>query len=71
MEKLGAPSGYSDTTESKMIQPGSVGRLIRCAHTFHLLCVLAMYTSGNKVQQARRRLAIVCLALEHQVWMPQ
>ncbi|KAM3852139.1 putative E3 ubiquitin-protein ligase DTX2 isoform 2-T4 [Vipera latastei] len=48
MEKLGAPSGYSDTSESKMIQPGSVGRLIKCAHTFHLLCVLAMYTSGNK-----------------------
>ncbi|KAG8122794.1 hypothetical protein E2320_018234 [Naja naja] len=48
MEKLGAPSGYSDTNESKTIQPGSVGRLAKCAHTFHLLCVLAMYTSGNK-----------------------
>ncbi|XP_058020403.1 probable E3 ubiquitin-protein ligase DTX2 isoform X4 [Ahaetulla prasina] len=48
MEKLGAPSGYSDVNESKTIQPGSVGRLAKCAHTFHLLCVLAMYTSGNK-----------------------
>ncbi|XP_063154250.1 probable E3 ubiquitin-protein ligase DTX2 isoform X2 [Candoia aspera] len=48
MEKLGAPSGYSDTSESKTIQPGSVGRLAKCTHAFHLLCVLAMYTSGNK-----------------------
>ncbi|XP_026564316.1 probable E3 ubiquitin-protein ligase DTX2 isoform X2 [Pseudonaja textilis] len=48
MEKLGAPSGYSDINESKTIQPGSVGRLAKCAHTFHLLCVLSMYTSGNK-----------------------
>ncbi|XP_039190574.1 probable E3 ubiquitin-protein ligase DTX2 isoform X2 [Crotalus tigris] len=48
MEKLGAPSGYGDISESKMIQPGSVGRLTKCAHTFHVLCVLAMYTSGNK-----------------------
>ncbi|XP_070788199.1 probable E3 ubiquitin-protein ligase DTX2 isoform X2 [Pituophis catenifer annectens] len=48
MEKLGAPSGYGDVNESKTIQPGSVGRLAKCAHTFHLLCVLAMYTSGNK-----------------------
>uniref|UniRef100_A0A8C5RW92 E3 ubiquitin-protein ligase n=1 Tax=Laticauda laticaudata TaxID=8630 RepID=A0A8C5RW92_LATLA len=48
MEKLDAPSGYSDINESKTIQPGSVGRLAKCAHTFHLLCVLSMYTSGNK-----------------------
>nr|XP_060612722.1 probable E3 ubiquitin-protein ligase DTX2 isoform X1 [Anolis sagrei ordinatus] len=48
MEKLSAPSGYSDSCESQSLQPGSVGRLDRCGHTFHLLCVLAMYTSGNK-----------------------
>ncbi|CAI5795024.1 probable E3 ubiquitin-protein ligase DTX2 isoform X2 [Podarcis lilfordi] len=48
MEKLGAPSGYSDACESKTIRPESVGRLAKCTHTFHLLCVLAMYTSGNK-----------------------
>ncbi|XP_062815412.1 probable E3 ubiquitin-protein ligase DTX2 isoform X2 [Anolis carolinensis] len=48
MEKLSAPSGYSDSCESQCLQPESVGRLDRCGHTFHLLCVLAMYTSGNK-----------------------
>ncbi|XP_044312068.1 probable E3 ubiquitin-protein ligase DTX2 isoform X2 [Varanus komodoensis] len=48
MEKLGAPSGYSDVCESKAIPPESVGRLAHCSHAFHVLCVLAMYTSGNK-----------------------
>ncbi|XP_053130964.1 probable E3 ubiquitin-protein ligase DTX2 isoform X2 [Hemicordylus capensis] len=48
MEKLAAPSGYGDACEGKAIRPESVGRLAKCGHTFHLLCVLAMYTSGNK-----------------------
>ncbi|XP_043819821.1 probable E3 ubiquitin-protein ligase DTX2 isoform X1 [Dromiciops gliroides] len=48
MEKLSTPSGYSDVIESKKIGPDAVGRLIRCSHTFHLLCVLAMYQTGNK-----------------------
>ncbi|XP_042298620.1 probable E3 ubiquitin-protein ligase DTX2 isoform X2 [Sceloporus undulatus] len=48
MEKLSSPSGYSDSCESKTIQPGNIGRLDKCSHAFHLLCVLAMYTSGNK-----------------------
>lgn len=48
MEKLGVPSGYSDVCNSKAIQPESVGRLSKCSHTFHILCMLAMYTSGNK-----------------------
>ncbi|XP_061460680.1 probable E3 ubiquitin-protein ligase DTX2 isoform X2 [Rhineura floridana] len=48
MEKLGAASGYSDTYESQTIRPESVGKLAKCTHAFHLLCMLAMYTSGNK-----------------------
>ncbi|XP_077167698.1 putative E3 ubiquitin-protein ligase DTX2 isoform X2 [Paroedura picta] len=48
MEKLAMPSGYSDVGECKAIKPESVGRLARCSHAFHLLCLLAMYTSGNK-----------------------
>lgn len=50
MEKLSTASGYSDVTNSKTIGPQSVGRLSRCSHTFHLLCLLAMYSNGNKVQ---------------------
>lgn len=49
MEKLASPSGYSDAYECKIIRPETVGRLAKCQHTFHLLCVLAMYSNGNKV----------------------
>ncbi|XP_027717364.1 probable E3 ubiquitin-protein ligase DTX2 isoform X3 [Vombatus ursinus] len=48
MEKLSASSGYSDVIESKKIGPDVVGRLTKCSHAFHLLCVLAMYRTGNK-----------------------
>ncbi|XP_054857836.1 probable E3 ubiquitin-protein ligase DTX2 isoform X2 [Eublepharis macularius] len=48
MEKLAVPSGYSDMCDCKTIKPESVGRLAKCGHAFHLLCLLAMYTSGNK-----------------------
>ncbi|XP_075761074.1 putative E3 ubiquitin-protein ligase DTX2 isoform X2 [Pelodiscus sinensis] len=48
MEKLASPSGYADACEGKTIKPEAVGRLTKCQHTFHLLCVLAMYTNGNK-----------------------
>ncbi|NXT81736.1 DTX2 ligase, partial [Zapornia atra] len=48
MEKLSSPSGYSDTSEGSTIKPETVGRLTGCQHSFHMLCVLAMYSSGNK-----------------------
>ncbi|XP_078211459.1 putative E3 ubiquitin-protein ligase DTX2 isoform X2 [Callithrix jacchus] len=48
MEKLSAVSGYSDMTDSKAIGPLAVGRLTKCSHAFHLLCLLAMYCNGNK-----------------------
>uniref|UniRef100_A0A452I369 E3 ubiquitin-protein ligase n=1 Tax=Gopherus agassizii TaxID=38772 RepID=A0A452I369_9SAUR len=48
MEKLASPSGYSDACECKTIKPEAVGQLTKCQHAFHLLCVLAMYTNGNK-----------------------
>ncbi|XP_074120237.1 putative E3 ubiquitin-protein ligase DTX2 isoform X3 [Sminthopsis crassicaudata] len=48
MEKLSTPSGYGDVIESKNIGPDTVGRLTRCSHAFHLLCMLAMYQTGNK-----------------------
>ena len=52
MEKLSVVSGYSDVTDSKTIGPMAVGRLAKCSHTFHLLCLLAMYYNGNKVPMA-------------------
>nr|KAF6489270.1 deltex E3 ubiquitin ligase 2 [Molossus molossus] len=48
MEKLSMVSGYSDVTNSKSIGPVAVGRLTKCSHAFHLLCLLAMYCNGNK-----------------------
>ncbi|XP_053941059.1 probable E3 ubiquitin-protein ligase DTX2 isoform X2 [Cuculus canorus] len=48
MEKLCSPSGYSDACESSTIKPETVGRLKNCQHTFHMLCMLAMYANGNK-----------------------
>ncbi|XP_063030143.1 probable E3 ubiquitin-protein ligase DTX2 isoform X2 [Melospiza melodia melodia] len=48
MEKLSSPSGYSDSCPSSSIRPEAVGRLRSCQHSFHLLCVLAMYSNGNK-----------------------
>lgn len=52
MEKLSVASGYSDVTDSKTIGPMAVGCLAKCSHTFHLLCLLAMYCNGNKVPMA-------------------
>ncbi|XP_059549502.1 probable E3 ubiquitin-protein ligase DTX2 isoform X2 [Myotis daubentonii] len=48
MEKLSTVSGYSDVTNSMTIGPVAVGRLTKCSHAFHLLCLLAMYCNGNK-----------------------
>ncbi|NXI43822.1 DTX2 ligase, partial [Galbula dea] len=48
MEKLSSPSGYSDTCEGSTIKPETVGRLTQCQHSFHMLCLLAMYSNGNK-----------------------
>ncbi|XP_013376058.1 PREDICTED: probable E3 ubiquitin-protein ligase DTX2 isoform X1 [Chinchilla lanigera] len=48
MEKLSVVSGYSDVTDSKILGPMAAGRLTKCSHAFHLLCLLAMYCNGNK-----------------------
>lgn len=54
MEKLSMASGYSDATDSKTFGPVAVGRLAKCSHAFHLLCLLAMYCNGNKVSMAHQ-----------------
>ncbi|XP_045140605.1 probable E3 ubiquitin-protein ligase DTX2 [Echinops telfairi] len=48
MEKLSVASGYGDVTDSKNIGPVAVGRLTKCSHAFHRLCLLAMYCNGNQ-----------------------
>ncbi|KAG8451723.1 hypothetical protein GDO86_003787 [Hymenochirus boettgeri] len=48
METLNVASGYADAAESKHMKPTAVGKLTKCGHTFHQLCMLAMYNNGNK-----------------------
>lgn len=63
MEKLSVVSGYGDVTDSKTLGPVAVGRLTKCSHTFHLLCLLAMYCNGNKVSMLTRgRVEVTCYA---------
>ncbi len=50
MERLSCPSGYEVPAEcSQSLQPNTVGKLTKCGHTFHMLCMLAMYNNGTKV----------------------
>ncbi|XP_077152414.1 putative E3 ubiquitin-protein ligase DTX2 isoform X2 [Ranitomeya variabilis] len=48
METLTSASGYSDSSESKHIKDTAVGKLKKCGHIFHQLCMFEMYNSGNK-----------------------
>lgn len=49
MERLVTASGYEGVLQRKGVRPELVGRLGRCGHMYHLLCLVAMYSNGNKV----------------------
>lgn len=44
-------SGYEGV---KGIKPEVVGKLGKCGHMYHLLCLVAMYNNGNKVRRSIR-----------------
>ncbi|XP_039634559.1 probable E3 ubiquitin-protein ligase DTX2 isoform X2 [Perca fluviatilis] len=51
MDQLSNPSGYeTPSTEEggQSILPVTVGKFIKCGHTLHMLCMLAMYNNGTK-----------------------
>lgn len=51
MDQLSNPSGYETlSTEEggQSILPDTVGKFIKCGHTLHMLCMLAMYNNGTK-----------------------
>ncbi|NXO01026.1 DTX1 ligase, partial [Rhinopomastus cyanomelas] len=48
MERLVTSSGYEGVLSQKGIKPELVGKLGKCGHMYHLLCLLAMYNNGNK-----------------------
>lgn len=50
MERLVTASGYEGVLRHKGVRPELVGRLGRCGHMYHLLCLVAMYSNGNKVR---------------------
>lgn len=54
MERLVTASGYEGVLRHKGVRPELVGRLGRCGHMYHLLCLVAMYSNGNKVCLGQR-----------------
>ncbi|XP_067250360.1 E3 ubiquitin-protein ligase DTX1 isoform X2 [Chanodichthys erythropterus] len=48
MERLATASGYEGVLNYKGIKPELVGKLGKCGHMYHLLCLVAMYNNGNK-----------------------
>ncbi|XP_067163121.1 E3 ubiquitin-protein ligase DTX1 [Apteryx mantelli] len=48
MERLATSSGYEGVLSPRGPKPELVGKLGRCGHMYHLLCLLAMYNNGNK-----------------------
>ena len=52
MERLVMSSGYEGVLNQKGIKPELVGKLGKCGHMYHLLCLVAMYNNGNKVCKA-------------------
>uniref|UniRef100_A0A8B9SWF3 E3 ubiquitin-protein ligase n=1 Tax=Anas platyrhynchos TaxID=8839 RepID=A0A8B9SWF3_ANAPL len=52
MERLVTSSGYEGVLSHRGIKPELVGKLGKCGHMYHLLCLVAMYNNGNKVRPA-------------------
>ncbi|XP_053297377.1 probable E3 ubiquitin-protein ligase DTX2, partial [Pleuronectes platessa] len=51
MDQLSNPSGYETPASDAgghNILPDNVGKFIKCGHTLHMLCMLAMYNNGTK-----------------------
>ncbi|XP_008426723.1 putative E3 ubiquitin-protein ligase DTX2 isoform X2 [Poecilia reticulata] len=51
MEQLSNPSSYETPPSEEggqSIVPQAVGKFIKCGHTLHMLCMLAMYNNGTK-----------------------
>uniref|UniRef100_A0A4W3HJ64 E3 ubiquitin-protein ligase n=1 Tax=Callorhinchus milii TaxID=7868 RepID=A0A4W3HJ64_CALMI len=48
MERLVSSSGYEGVLSNKGGKAELVGKLSKCGHMYHLLCLVAMYNNGNK-----------------------
>ncbi|XP_056909422.1 probable E3 ubiquitin-protein ligase DTX2 isoform X2 [Takifugu flavidus] len=51
MDQLSSPSSYESPSAEdggQGIPPSAVGKFVKCGHTLHMLCMLAMYNNGTK-----------------------
>ncbi|XP_043924376.1 E3 ubiquitin-protein ligase DTX1 [Protopterus annectens] len=48
MERLVTSSGYEGVLSHRGVKSELVGKLGKCGHMYHLLCLVAMYNNGNK-----------------------
>ncbi|XP_029703759.1 probable E3 ubiquitin-protein ligase DTX2 [Takifugu rubripes] len=51
MDQLSSPSSYESPSSEdggQGILPSAVGKFVKCGHTLHMLCMLAMYNNGTK-----------------------
>lgn len=56
MDQLSSPSSYESPSAEdggQGILPSAVGKFVKCGHTLHMLCMLAMYNNGTKVPSNR------------------
>lgn len=54
MDQLSSPSSYESLSAeegAQSIPPSAVGKFVKCGHTLHMLCMLAMYNNGTKVPE--------------------
>lgn len=54
MDQLSSPSSYESLSAeagAQSILPSAVGKFVKCGHTLHMLCMLAMYNNGTKVPE--------------------
>ncbi|KAM4708585.1 E3 ubiquitin-protein ligase DTX1 [Discoglossus pictus] len=48
MERLVTASGYEGVLSHRGVRAELVGKLGKCNHMYHILCLVAMYNNGNK-----------------------
>lgn len=54
MDQLSSPSSYAAPAAdegAQSIPASAVGKFVKCGHTLHMLCMLAMYNNGTKVAE--------------------
>lgn len=67
MDQLSSPSSYESLSAEdggQGILPSAVGKFVKCGHTLHMLCMLAMYNNGTKVPERQKSYQVYFKFLE-------